>query len=1356
MSEETEAAPPLEPEEPTRKKRHLLPWLLAAPFLLVLWLLGLLAVLPWLLTPEYLARQIQSRGSEALGAPVSLRGFDYHPFSGLELVGLKVGAPEGYEAMVLELEGLTLRYQLLPLLRGQFVLDAFVIEEPRIVIEEVGGRRNLDVMLERLAGPASDEPEPEAESEISGSLSPIDLLLRRIEITNAGFELRGGGQFFHLHGLSVKLAGGLEDDQLELVLKVAMPAVREPPNVQVSLPAAPFDVDLGLGLSFSATVAGSAASGLALGQSGAGLRVAVDGLTFKTDSSLPPIDAYLAADVALSPEQDRVSLERLALSLVGKPVLGTRGELDGLFRGMEQALGPSGGAALATVLGVSTPKGPGRARLELSSLLLPLDALLPYLQFFMPTVVAGGEIELGPLLVSGTVAELMASAPSELDVPLVLREVSLHETELGARLGRVSGQLRLFRDPKSDDRPFQLTSTLVLDSLGFEAHRVGSLELGLDLMLERLSYPDLGFTELGLEARARGIVSPPAKLGRLDVSASVVGPDLLMAERSSPVPAQISVKTIAGDLSVDTGELTLTAAKIEDELSVELDRLLTPALRPIQLKNTLRLSSLEVPNHELKLAFLESSLDTTVDDPRHGQPLDIGAAMKLRLDGLSRPPLVSGDMNLDLKAEVKGQPLGGAEPLPAFTSLDVRLRLPKLKLASPDFGELETKAGLDLALRAQPTADRVDRMRFKFELDDLVQLEATGSASRISSSARRLELKLNMPPVSITKLLAKIPAGLADQIPVTEGSGEVKMSLFFKGPVPEADKIAQDVSKLPFVLDASIGLDAVDLVAPAHGVHLRGLDGALSAEARAGRLMLSSKLRLEEFARDDEKAPVVVSDIDALALVGFSGGRWALDLSTVLGTVEAPGQTAGPIRGAALEISAHHPLHGGVEIDRISVQATELGLKVDGRGRLERRLYGVLRPALSLSSSVDFDRLRKVVPDLPPISGRLGLDLELESPSDEELRLAGHLDLGGMSFEMLREEPKPLAVTVQNVEGRLPFSQTLRLSPPLPTQFDGSVGVLGDDLELRIQDLLLDLKQRSFLVVDCRDVLQVDPKVAGYEALRPYRTRQGARLTIEKIGYNEQSLDNLSFDILYGGGVLRLDRFALQLFEGDIFGSFALQLVGREAFRIRLQGGFTDLNMDVPFSRARGLEPISNPGEKEPYLMSGTMDLQLDSKSRSLNGSVDLTKLGAELFVRIIDAMDPNAENEQLQNTRSTLSTYMGLVGRDIVGVSLQGMKLDIKHNLLSMAFDWYRPWFDVHATSAGGLPWLPRLWLPATQLLFGTTIVSSVPEIKRYSLSPYLGQIDEVNRQLLAMMVRPVVTEGCEAQAPNLAGVER
>lgn len=1353
------APPPDEPEAPEtavlpapRRRAHGWLWLLAAPFMTLASLLVLLAVLPYLARPSFLIHQLETRGSHALGVSVKLRELDYHPFTGLSLRGLHVGPPEGYSEPLLELEGLSLRYRLWPLLSGRFELVELVIDTPQVVLEEVEGRRNLDVLLARLGGDAPP-PEPAPKPPRAGSLSPIDVVLERVELRNLGFQMTGGGRYLRLEGLGFWTQGGLLNDRLSLGLRLDLPARREPANLQVSLPVAPFDVDAGLGLSVSATVAGSARDGLSLGASGVSLRVVLDALTFKGSSAVPPVDARLALDLSLQPGEDRAALDRLELFLADARVLRARAELDGLYRAFEQALGPGSGPALALAVGVPAPKGGGEVKLTVSSLFVPLDRLLPYARFFAPKAEAAGELEVGPVEVVGTVAELMASAPRTLSVPIALREVSLAEPERKAALGRLDGRLRFFRD-EAEDRPFRLTGTLDLARLAFEAHRLDALQLELGLRLDRLSYPDLGFFELALGAKGGGIQSPPARLARLQLDLGLVGPDLFLAERASPVPAQLSLAARLGDVEVATESMSLQLAELRDELQVEIDRLLTPARRPLHVRNQLQLTRLEIPAQSLSLASASLGLDSTLDDPRGRTALDLAAKLKLRASALSRPPLVSGDVELDLGAEVKAQPLApGVARLPEAAKIESALRLPRLKLASPELGELETSAGVELAVRARPGAERVDGLRLRAKLDDLLELEATGSARRILGKSPNVELKLRMLPLSVQKLLAKVPPGLQHRVPVTEGAGTVDLALFFSGPIPEAAKLSEDLAALPFTLDANLGLGGVDLVAPAYGLHVRGLEGRLGAEARTGRLMLNSKLEVGELARSDPKAPLVVNELAALFSAGLAEGRWAVDLSLVAGAVELPGQASGPIRGAAVELSAHHPLFGGVELERLAVEAAELGVRVDARGRLERRLYGALRPALTLRSSVDFDRLRRVLPTLPPVSGRIGFDLDLESPTDEALSLGGRLELGGLGYHLEQSEPRPMTVSLVNADGRLPFSQKLRVAPPAPPAFDRALGVLGDDLELRLQELVGDLKERSQLVVECSNVLQFDPKVAGYEALRPFASKRGARLTIEKIGLNEQSIDNLSLDILYGGGVLRLDRFAFQLFEGDIFGSFALQLAGRDAFRVRLQSGITDLNLDVPFSRARGLPPISNPRAKEPYLMSGTMDLQLDSRSRALNGSVDLTKMGAELFVRIIDAMDPNGENEQLQNTRTQLSTWMGLLGRDIVGVSLEGMKVDIKHNLLSMSFDWYRPWFDVHATSAGGTPWLPRLWLPATQLLFGTTIVSSIPEIKRYSLSPYLGQIDVANQKLAEAMVLPMITEGCEDGAGDFAG---
>jgi hypothetical protein len=133
---------------------------------IALWVLAGFAVLfgaSWLAVPAIVKSQLQSRGSELLGRPVTVQRVEFAPFElALTLHALAVGAAPGAAAGApapLEVARVHVDADLRSLLRLAPVLEAVELDSPRLRVAHVApGRFDFDDVVERLA--MRDAPPP--------------------------------------------------------------------------------------------------------------------------------------------------------------------------------------------------------------------------------------------------------------------------------------------------------------------------------------------------------------------------------------------------------------------------------------------------------------------------------------------------------------------------------------------------------------------------------------------------------------------------------------------------------------------------------------------------------------------------------------------------------------------------------------------------------------------------------------------------------------------------------------------------------------------------------------------------------------------------------------------------------------------------------------------------------------------------------------------------------------------------------------------------------------------------------------------------------------------------------------------
>jgi hypothetical protein len=137
-------------------------------------------------------RAIEQAGSEATGTPVRVGSVEIALGEGRGSIrDVKIGNPAGFTAPdAIVWRDVTVDIDTGSVRERPIVLDAVVISGPEVVFEvDDGGRVNLRVLQERLAG-GGDEPEEAPASDEA----PMRLRIRTFTFERGAVEVRGGGE----------------------------------------------------------------------------------------------------------------------------------------------------------------------------------------------------------------------------------------------------------------------------------------------------------------------------------------------------------------------------------------------------------------------------------------------------------------------------------------------------------------------------------------------------------------------------------------------------------------------------------------------------------------------------------------------------------------------------------------------------------------------------------------------------------------------------------------------------------------------------------------------------------------------------------------------------------------------------------------------------------------------------------------------------------------------------------------------------------------------------------------------------------------------------------------------------------
>ena len=1317
MADPVSSAPELPAPRPRPRKRRWLVRLVGAlvllPVIALIAVVGVLATLPTWVSPERVRQEVVAAAHEALGVEVELASLDYHLSWGLELRDLRIGPPAGFTRDVLRLGGLDLHWTLPWRADGAVVISRAALIEPHVVIETLNGVRNLDRLVPPSKEPPAPEPPPSAP--LRGPLSPVVVVLTDIAVERAALEVVGEGPNLSVEGLSLRLDARLDPQQL--TAQLALTSTRAPVAAALPQPDGTRQrITTALDTSVKLVVEADTHDGLRLSRT----RLDVDLRTAQLDPHgappIPPADLRVRAGLELRADTDTLVVAPLALELDGHRLVELGARVDGVVAAAAEVLADP--SSLVASLGLVRSARDGRLQITGPGVVLALEPLMPYVRAFAPTLTVGGEVRLVVDELAGRLPELMALRPSAGSVRLELDQVRVSDPAQRLVVGQLDGALALRAE---GSRPITLGGEVRGSGLSAQSSGVDTLALRLSGAVAAPSYPATGTTSIAVSLALEGVRAPGAQVSALDAKLTLGGHDPLDPARSHPDPIQLALSLDTRGVAVGTGTTAQSVAELHARMGAQLDRLVTPAVRPIQAQLDARIGGVAVPAAQVD--EVRVALTTSLDDPRHGRPIDARLAGKLEVARVRASGTTVSHATLTTDTRVRGVDTTGHEPLPAMASVQATLDVPAFALAAPS--KLASSARVDTTLSFTRAGQQLVVERLRAQLGGAVDATLRGRVGQLLGATPQLDLTLAVAPLDLAQ---PVVAQLVGE-PFT-GSGRVRFDADVRGRWTGVDDLLAKLDTPPLLSSATLTLDDVSAHLPARALTLERARGTLALTLSSTAAGTQGTLAIGSATQGAQ----VLRGLSSAWTIGLFDGVWKAQLAL---DAAALGDTKRSVEAAEVDVDVVHVPFGEVLVRSFVLRAPGAGVEAQVDGRLARGRYGAVVPELDARASLDFDRLKSVfgsaVPEaLVVLTGKLGFELGAHAHHADEVELSGALTLEHLGW-------RGNGTILRDASGRVPFSQRLRIELPDERLLGGRAGAVSALAESglglsRGLDALGDaLARQSKLVLLSSDVLSVAPRTADYESLRPYyRSATTAKLSIAELSYAHYVLTAVSMDTTYVDGVFRVDRFATGIWGGAMFGDMAFQIAGQDHLRLRLRATMTDVNLDVPVAAATDRDPAQG-SDAEPYLVAGNLDLRVDLRDRTLNGYFDFTKMGSDALVGLIDGMDPAGKNKGLQETRTMVSSNIATLA-NWTGVSLRGTVLTIRNNLMDLDFTWsydlFRPSWNLFIA---GVPIL-------TRLAFGPVVMRVVASpLKGYSLSNYLEEpwVKNLNESVFTAALR-------------------
>ncbi|MBN2088219.1 AsmA family protein [candidate division KSB1 bacterium] len=359
-----------------------------------------------------------------------------------------------------------------------------------------------------------------------------------------------------------------------------------------------------------------------------------------------------------------------------------------------------------------------------------------------------------------------------------------------------------------------------------------------------------------------------------------------------------------------------------------------------------------------------------------------------------------------------------------------------------------------------------------------------------------------------------------------------------------------------------------------------------------------------------------------------------------------------PFHDVDINAEISMPFFQQVNIKSSSVHIHEINTLINATGQIDSLDTETI---IRLLVHLKFDNQQPVEPyEFVRLNGKFEADANLYI---DLTSLAYNAEIDFQGLNMFYED----YMTVQGIRGKMPLHQRINL---LKLHF--------------IDESALQLASSSLTDVE-------------YHYLRPYliQLQPGISIVnIDKVVMMDYELTNLKMDVVVEGPQVRIPRFSMQAYEGNILGNFELDL-GEGTFEIPdTMLNYASLQMKATLSsiNTAKLNPVISAKAQKSKI-----NANLSLKSEGLNpvpggkmvltGYFHITEIGPKVADNLLRSLDPSGADQGIQSVRKMLKS----------GFKSKLMSFDIKHGHFYPYIVLTKP-FYIPVNVAGGQVALPRI----------------------------------------------------------------
>lgn len=255
-------------------------------------------------------------------------------------------------------------------------------------------------------------------------------------------------------------------------------------------------------------------------------------------------------------------------------------------------------------------------------------------------------------------------------------------------------------------------------------------------------------------------------------------------------------------------------------------------------------------------------------------------------------------------------------------------------------------------------------------------------------------------------------------------------------------------------------------------------------------------------------------------------------------------------------------------------------------------------------------------------TGRVSVPWKLTRNRGNQFNLDGRMRF----FNVAAEAKKAF---VRDLNGGFAFSQELELLE-VPVKKE----VVKKDVVLNAEDS----KKQDFKVRWTYEINDNPFRRVDAVRIRPFLDDESQVIRITEMGFENKKVGPFRARVSLGQNLMQIENMDLSLFDGIYTGQSFIDL-RPQRFRLGFLGRVTNIDIDLMNNRP------SNPGQDNR--LSARMATVFELERSSLEGRIDVTKIGQKQLLGLVDVLDPESRDSQLNKARLGLQvsypTYVGI-----------------------------------------------------------------------------------------------------------------